>query len=321
VIRLKDSSPLTVEEAAQILKVSKYTIYDLVKRGEIPVQRVGRQIRINPDILHESMCSSVKAESKESKVHGDKLKQESINQFTDNCNYSTLYFLGSHEPIVELLAEFLNYSNDEFDLKLSFKGSMEGLLSLYRRQTDITGIHLWDEKTGEYNIPYVQYVLPGEAVTIVNLVQRVQGFIVEPGNPHNMKSWEDLAKRNISFINRQRGSGTRLRIDDALRKNRISPANIKGYENEEETHSGVASRIASKQADVGIGVQSAAHRMGLDFVPLFHEQYDLVTLSETAQGEFWNKILNILNSQPFQTAIQRQIGYDTTLTGKVIYKT
>lgn len=318
---MNNLSPLTVEEAAKLLKVSKYTLYELIKRGEIPVQRIGRQIRIDPEILYRSLQGELSPDQT-SQLHNpaDSLVSDQMIP-TEILNPSHVHFVGSHDPVVELLADFLKHSSIPMNFHLSFKGSMDGLLALFRRQADISGIHLWDEKTGEYNLPFVHYVLPGESVTLINLVQRVQGLIVQPGNPLKLQSLEDLQNDNVRFINRQKASGTRLRLDAALRAAKISPAAILGYENEEQTHFGVASCVANGQADVGIGVQSAAHRMGLDFIPLFNERYDLVTLHEVTQSEVWKMILHILNSSAFQIAIQRQVGYDTSFTGKVIFET
>lgn len=319
-MNITGSVPLTVEEAAQILKVSKYTVYELIKRGEIPVQRVGRQIRIDPKDLYPKLQGAPSDNLRKSFLQekSDQANQtESMNEVPQE-GLTSLHFVGSHDPAVELLAELLK--NSPLSLSFSFEGSMNGLLALYRRQAGVSGIHLWDDKTGEYNLPFVHYVLPGESVTLVNLVQRVQGLMVQPGNPLEIRSWEDLHKDGVRFINRQKGSGTRLRLDAELRERQISPARIQGYEHEEQTHFGVASRIASGQADVGIGVQSAAHRMGLDFIPLFSERYDLVFLNET-QSKIRETIFSVLNSQTFQIALQRQVGYDTSLTGKVIYQT
>lgn len=318
---MNNPSPLTVEEAAKILKVSKYTLYELIKRGEIPVQRIGRQIRIDPDTLYRSIHREVSLDQT-SQLPNQPDSLVSADVITpENPKNSYLHFVGSHDPVVELLSEFLKHSSAPLNLQLSFKGSMDGLLALFRRQAHISGIHLWDDKTGEYNLPFVHYVLPGESVTLVNLVQRVQGLIVQPGNPLKLRSLENLQKNNVRFINRQKGSGTRLRLDADLRLAQISPAAIVGYENEEQTHYGVASCVANDQADVGIGVQSAAHKMGLDFVPLFNERYDLVVLHELTKTVVWKRILSTLNSSSFQIAVQRQVGYDNSLTGKVMYET
>lgn len=328
---MQSPSPLTVEEAAQLLKVSKYTIYQLIKRGELPVQRIGRQIRIDPDTLTNFLSKDTQAKDSSLSSHLvnsvptidnplANISNSSLENETTSPTSSDLIFIGSHEPVIELFADFWKHSSSPYDLSMEFKGSMEGLMSLYHNQAQITGIHLWDEQTQEYNLPFVHYVLPGEPVTVINLVQRVQGFIVQPDNPWNLKSWENLTRKGLRFINRQKGSGTRLRLDTQLKNAKISPVEIQGYTQEENTHLDVASCIANNQADVGIGVQSAAHRMGLEFIPLFSERYDLVILHQKISAEALQNILMILTSPSFHNAIKRQVGYDTSLTGKILYQ-
>lgn len=313
---MKSPPPLTIEEVAQILKVSKYTLYELIKKEEIPAQRIGRQLRIEPESpFHSQSSSPVSAAAPES---ADNFNPESTSR-AENPGLHNLVFIGSHEPIVELFADFWKHAATPLGLRIQFKGSMEGLISLYHNQAQVSGIHLWDEQTQDYNLPFVHYVLPGESITLVNLVQRVQGFIVQPGNPWGLHSWEDLIRPGLRFINRQKGSGTRLRLDSSLQKAKISPAEIQGYTQEVTTHLDIASSVANDQADVGIGIQSTAHRMGLDFIPLFHERYDLVFLHEKIPAEAWQKILMILNAPAFHKAIERQVGYDTSLTGKILY--
>lgn len=316
--------PLTVEEAASILKISKYTLYELIKRGEIPAQRIGRQLRIQADALDRYIGGgkSARTQSLPAATH------EGSSGLSDNASSSLhasalheFRFVGSHDPVVELLIDFLKHGTPGIACSPAYKGSMEGLIALYRRNADIAGLHLWDERTLEYNTPFVQYVLPGESVTVLNLVQRVQGWIVSPGNPLNLQSWEDIQKKGLRFVNRQKGSGTRLRLDSFLRSTGISPARITGYELEETTHVGVACRVANGEADAGIGVQAAAARMGLDFIPLFRERYDLVCLQETAETPEWKQIVSILNSPAFHNAIHSQAGYDTSLTGQILAQT
>lgn len=229
-------------------------------------------------------------------------------------------FMGSHDLSVELLAEFLNHSSSSFSLKPIFKGSMQGLVALYHREAQITGIHLWDEKLQEYNLPFVEHILLAEAYRVVNLVQRAQGWIVAAGNKHNITSWEDINRKGLRFVNRQRGSGTRLRIDQYLLENDIAARQIQGYEDEEQTHWGVALKVANGEADFGIGIQFAAQRMGLDFIPLFKERYDLVLLQETVEKPEWQQIQVVINSSAFKRAVEQHIGYDTSLTGKIIYE-
>lgn len=305
---MADESLLTSVDAAKILKISKYTLYELVKRGEIPAQRIGRQIRFDRDILQAYIRGNA--------------EQAPLSEPGKNANKTiqqhSLRFGGSHDPVLELLIEFLKHSSEKLNLLPAFTGSMEGLIALYQRNVDIAGVHLWDEQTQEYNLPFIHYILPEEAVVVVNLIQRVQGWIVAPGNPLKINTWQDISKVGLRFINRQKGSGTRLRVESFLRKNAIDPASVAGYEKEESTHLGVACQVANGEADAGIGVQSVANRLGLDFVPLFHERYDLVCLNETSHTEQWQNIMSILNAAHFQHAVQGLAGYDTTLTGSYL---
>lgn len=304
------SLTLTAAEAAKILKVSKYTLYELVKRGEIPAHHIGRQLRIDPAVLEQYLRGSFGAgNAPPAAVHSTLPASPTIR------------FIGSHDPIVELLFEFLKHAPLPVESSLSFKGSMDGLIALYRQEADISGIHLWDDVAKDYNISFVKHVIPGESVCIVNLVQREQGFIVAPGNPFNLQTWDDIAIEGLNFINRQKGSGTRLRLDSYLRAAKISPDQILGYENEETTHSGIACHVANGQADVGVGVKAAAQRLGLDFVPLFQERYDLVCLGRTTKTSAWQQLISILKSPGFIQAVNQQNGYDTSMTGKIIFNT
>ncbi|KUO79124.1 MAG: molybdate-binding protein, partial [Desulfosporosinus sp. BRH_c37] len=236
----------------------------------------------------------------------------------DTLGVPVIRFVGSHDPVVELLFEFLKHAALPVESSVSFKGSMDGLIALYRREAEISGAHLWDETSKDYNISFVKHVIPGESVCIVNLVQREQGFIVAPGNPLHLQTWDDITLEGLQFINRQKGSGTRLRLDAYLKSTKISPGRILGYEHEETTHSGVACLVASGQADVGVGVKAAAQRLGLGFIPLFNERYDLVCLGKTAKSPVWQQLLDVLRSPGFIQAIQQQNGYDTSLTGKIL---
>ncbi|UWG98295.1 helix-turn-helix transcriptional regulator [Dehalobacter sp. DCM] len=283
----------------------------MIKRGEIPARRIGRKIRIDYDILMQYL-------------QGDshfKRPQERGEVHNDNPSDSGFRFVGSHDMVIELLSDFLKHSPSPFDLKTAFKGSMEGLIALFRREAEITGIHLWDERTDEYNIPFINHLLPSESLLVVNLVQRVQGWIVPEGNPMNITSWDDFNRRELRFVNRQRGSGTRLRLDHYLMSHEIPVSQIQGYENIEDTHLGVALQIANGEANAGIGIQVAAQKMGLSFIPLFKERYDLVILRETATQSEWQQIRTVLNMPAFHRAIEQQAGYDASLTGQIIFET
>ncbi|MDR3584145.1 MAG: helix-turn-helix transcriptional regulator [Desulfosporosinus sp.] len=309
---------LTAAEAAKILKVSTYTLYELVKRGELPAHHIGRQLRIDPAVLEHYLHGTMSTYNTPAAV------TPSTNSSVMPSNVAglpTIRFIGSHDPVVELLFEFLKHAPMPVEFSVSFKGSMNGLIALYRREAEITGMHLWDNVSKDYNISHVKHVIANESVCIVNLVQREQGFIVAPGNPLQLHTWEDLTKEGVRFINRQKGSGTRLRVDSYLQTEKISPDRIFGYGQEETTHSALACLIANGQADVGVGVKSAAQRLGLDFIPLFQERYDLVSMGQTIKSVGWKQLLNVLNSPGFIQAINQQNGYDTSLTGKILYDT
>lgn len=309
---------LTAAEAAKILKITTYTMYELIKRGEIPAHRIGRQLRIDPEALDHYLHGTMKSYKNSSPT-----AQSAISEIRSASvpESPTFRFIGSHDPVVELLFEFLKHSPKPVTFSVSFKGSMDGLIALYRQEADISGMHLWDNDSKDYNITYVQKFILHDNVCIVNLVQREQGFIVAPGNPFNLQTWEDLTGYGVRFINRQKGSGTRLRLDSYLQMFKISSDRIRGYDREETTHSSLACLIANGQADVGVGVKAAATRLGLDFVPLFNERYDLVCLGQTAKTTGWKQLMEVLRSQGFIQAVQQQNGYDTSLTGKIMYNT
>lgn len=141
------------------------------------------------------------------------------------------------------------------------------------------------------------------------------------GNPFHLNTWEDITKLGVRFINRQKGSGTRLRLDSYLQEAKISPDRVLGYGHEETTHSGLACLIANGQADVGVGVKAAAARLGLEFIPLFQERYDLVCLGKTTKTSGWKQLMKVLKSPGFIQAINQRNGYNTSLTGKILLDT
>ena len=304
------SETLTAAEAAKILKISKFTLYELVKRGELPAHRIGRQLRIDSMVLDRYLKGTLNLAT----------APPSVTETRSASDLPFIRFIGSHDPVVDLLFEFMKHAAAPVESSVLFKGSMDGLISLFRREAELTGIHLWDEEAKDYNISFVKHVVFGEQVCVVNLVQREQGFIVAPGNPFHFETWEDLTREGLRFINRQKGSGTRLRIDTHLKAAGINSSKILGYAHEVPTHSGTAYRIASGQADVGVGLKSAAQYLGLGFVPIFTERYDLVCLKGITVSFVWRQLMEVLKSLGFIKAVQQQGGYDTSMTGKILYE-
>src|SRR3990170_2762513 len=229
----------------------------------------------------------------------------------------TLVALGSHDLTLDLMAQFLG--REGIRLASGNLGSQGGLVALARGEAHFCGCHLLDPETGEFNVPYVKRYLEGKPATIVTLVGREQGLITAGGNPRGLHGLQELAGSGIGFINRQRGSGTRLLLDYHLSRAGILPPSIEGYEREEYTHLGVAAAVASGRADAGLGIRAAASALDLGFVPLFQERYDLVIPNEYYSSQLLRPLLELLADGEFRTAVAALPGYDVSPMGKVIW--
>lgn len=223
-----------------------------------------------------------------------------------------LVFSGSHDLAIERLAEQLARY---VEILVHPVGSLDGLVNLRMGLCNASGAHLLDT-TGEYNTPFVSRLFPDRRMHLVTLAHRTQGWMVAPGNPHQIRSAADLPRPGIRFINRNPGSGTRLWLDGELHRLAIAPSAIPGYEKIAQTHTQAASAIQSGQADAALGLEAAAIQHGLDFVPLFAERYDLVLPDE--QLKALAPLLDTLQTQTFRRGMDGLRGYDTSHTGEEI---
>ncbi|MYD49900.1 MAG: molybdopterin biosynthesis protein [Dehalococcoidia bacterium] len=230
---------------------------------------------------------------------------------------STVVAIGSHDVTLDLIASELRRVDPRLTLASSNVGSLGGLLALRRGEAHVAGTHLLDEETGEYNVSFVRRYVPNEDIVLVTLVHRVQGLIVPPGNPKSIESLDDLTRRGVRFVNRQRGSGTRVLLDYLLREGGIEPGDISGYEREEFTHLAVAAAVAGDVVDVGMGVLSAARALRMDFVPLSTERYDLAIPKQYYESPLLEPVLSLIRSDDFKRKVDALGGYDTTTTGDV----
>src|SRR5215204_4667538 len=230
----------------------------------------------------------------------------------------TIVATGSHDLVLDLAASTLRERDPRLTLASSNVGSLGGLTALRDDLCHVAGSHLLDPDTGEYTLPYLERLLPGREVSVVRLVHREQGLIVAPGNPTGATSIEDVAKRGLRYVNRQRGAGTRVLLDHELARRGISSEAIVGYEREEHTHLAVAAAVAAGRADCGLGVLAAARAFGLDFVPVAQEPYDLVLLKDTIEDELLAPLFELLESPDFRDAVKGLGGYDTAEMGSRI---
>lgn len=231
----------------------------------------------------------------------------------------TIFCIGSHDVILDLLAQFLAEHDRRF--VSSNIGSQGGLIALKRGEAHLAGSHLLDPETGEYNLAALRQYLPDVSVRLVALVHREQGLMVRRGNPKGVKSLGDLRSSNVQFVNRQRGAGTRVLLDYHLNLMGIPASVIRGYNQEEYTHLGVAAAVASGRADCGLGIPAAAQALDLDFVPLFHERYDLVIPMEYAQSPLLAPLFDVIGGTQFKNAVSALPGYDVKEMGKLILET
>lgn len=230
----------------------------------------------------------------------------------------TIVAIGSHDLALDLLASHMRTFAPATRLTSANVGSMGGLLALKRRDAHLAGSHLLDEETGEYNRAFVERLLPGEDIVLINLAYRDQGLIVPPGNPRGVQTLADLTRPDVRFVNRQKGSGTRVLLDYHLRQNDIAAEQITGYEREEFTHMAVAAAVLSGTADAGLGILAAAQALGLEFVPLFKERYDLVVPRRHWESLLLEPLRQTLASDAYRQAVAALGGYDVSAMGTVM---
>jgi len=241
---------------------------------------------------------------------GGLLLQELI--LPEASSHPVVVFSGSHDLAVELLARELTRQLDVLTLPV---GSLDGLMTLRQGLCHLSGAHLLDAN-GEYNTPFVQHIFPDRPMQIITLAHREQGLMTAPGNPKGIRSLADLARAGVTFINRNAGSGTRLWLDRQLQMRGILPEYIQGYQTSISTHTECARAVQSGKADAAIGLRAAAHQFGLDFIPLFHERYDLIFPQE--QADLLSPLLDTLQTGPFRRGVESLTGYETAHTGEQI---
>ncbi len=231
---------------------------------------------------------------------------------------NTLVVIGSHDPLLDELADLIHREDRRQFLSSAHVGSMGGIMAVRRGEAHAAGIHLLDTETGEYNRTYLRKYFPHGGVYLVRCVGRQQGLMLQKGNPLGITSFADISRDGVRYVNRQKGSGTRVLMDYLCDKYGVDRDRIYGYEREEMTHNSVAVQIAGNSADAGMGIYSTAKLYELDFLPICVEEYDLLIPEKIWNSGLVRQLIQTLKSAEFRSRIEAMGGYTLDRPGEII---
>jgi len=297
---------MNTKEVAKYLGIHEKQVYALIKSKKIPSTRVTGKWVFPKRLIDEWIESNARTGLEQARQKSRRVE-------------GALLASGSNDPILDMLQTYMKKSYPEFYIFSANTGSTDGLKALNMGYTDIAWSHLYDPKTGEYNIPFLPTYLPNVKPVVVNLFYRDLGFVTLPGNPIRLKGFQDLTKRGVRFINRQKGSGTRLLIDQRLKDFGISSSKIEGYSDEVNTHLEVGLSILGKTANVGIATMAVSKFLSLDFIPITKERFDMIQSQETFFHKGVQALIRLLHSEEFRQKVEKIGGYDLKDSGRVIY--
>lgn len=307
---------LTAQEVADILKIKKNTVYELVKRGEIPSKKVGKQVRISEQDIQQYLNLS---EQPTVPYVPQAIVQAAPAQAESRDPESDQLILCGQDVSLDMIANYFSAKPGMPRILRSYAGSYNSLYALYQGEADIATAHLWDETAKEYNYTFIKKLVPGVPVIAIRLFGRMQGFYVQKGNPKNIKGWEDFQREDLRFINREKGSGTRVLLDEKLKSMHITAGEFPGYYDELTSHLSVASAVARGDADFGLGSENARLQIGnVDFIPLQPEWYDMVFLEHQENTKVYRAILDYICSEYFLRELAAIGSYDISQTGKIV---
>ncbi|MBD3765245.1 MAG: helix-turn-helix transcriptional regulator [Rhodobacterales bacterium] len=308
---------LTVEDVAALLNVSKSGVYALIKDQRIGFYKVGRKIRFTEAQVRDYMGRSEhKARDPEPAVALDARRRVDLGANRQDSGF----VICGQDLILDILSNTLRLHG--IAALRAYIGSYDALVSLYHDRVGAATAHLWDAATDDYNLPHVRALLPGIRCTIVNITYRTQGFYVARGNPRGIVAWRDLGRDDIRLINREKGAGSRVLLDENLKLLGLYGSAIPGYDNENQSHLALASAVGRGDADVAVGTEKIARQVdNVDFVPMKRERYDLVVKTEHLERPEVRTLLEILRSEKFRNEFQTIGGYDLSDIGRVMHET
>ncbi len=311
---------LTVEDVANLLNISKSGVYTLIKNEGIGFYKVGRKIRFTEAQIRDYVGRFEHKAREKEKLTSVALDEKRYFDLSINRPENGGFIICGQDLILDILSNFLRLHG--IAALRAYIGSYDSLVSLYHDRISVASAHLWDSSTDDYNISHVRALLPGIRCTIVNITYRTQGFYVAKGNPKGIVSWQDLARDDIQIINREKGAGSRVLLDENLKLLGIYGSRIAGYEDENQSHLAVASAVGRGDADLAVGTEKIARQVdNVDFVPLKRERYDLVVKTEHIDRHEIRAMFEILKSEKFQNEFKSIGGYDVSDMGRVMYET
>jgi excisionase family DNA binding protein len=297
---------MNTKEVAKYLGIHEKQVYALIKSKRIPSTRITGKWVFPKKIIEEWISSNAQKGLEQARQKSKRIE-------------GALLASGSNDPILDMLHTYMKKTYPEFYIFSANTGSTDGLKALNLGYTDIAWSHLLDPKSGEYNIPFLSNFLPNVKPIVVNLFHRDLGFVVAPKNPYHIRGFEDLTQKGIRLINRQKGSGTRVLLDHHLKKLQIPASKIQGYDREVYTHFEVGLAILSKEADVGIATIAASKLLGLPFISITQESFDMILDQSTFFQKGIQAFIEVLNSQGFRNRIEKLGSYDFKNSGKILY--
>ncbi len=297
---------MNTKEVAHYLGIHEKQVYALIKANRIPATRVTGKWIFPRKLIQNWIETHVRGGMAEAREKGRQIQ-------------GALLAAGSNDPVLDFLQTDLRRSLPEVYLFSTNIGSVEGLKALNLGYTDIAWTHLYHPATKEYNTPYLAAYVPAIRPVVVNLFYRELGFTVPRGNPMKVRGFKDLCRKSMLFINRQKGSGTRLLIDQKLEEENIKKSAIHGYGDEVNTHLEVGLSVLNGKANVGITSVAASKLLGLDFLPITRERFDMVTDQKTFFSKSVQAFIELLHSPAFRENVEKIGGYDLRDSGRVLY--
>lgn len=231
---------------------------------------------------------------------------------------NTLVVIGSHDPLLDEVADMMHIANNKVYMSSAHVGSMGGIMAIRRGEAHAAGCHLLDTETGKYNLSFLKKYFPNGGIRLIRCVGRQQGLMIAKDNPLNIQGFADIAKEGVRYVNRQKGSGTRILMDYLCQQHAVDPATVYGYEREELTHTSVAAQIANGSADAGMGIYSAAKLYDLEFLPICIEEYDLIIPDHAWETPVVQQLLETLKSSAFKEKMLAMGGYTVENPGEII---